>query len=92
MLIVACASVSIHSLQMYVVIADNTDYSHREGGYLVRLVDFESHRASLSQQALQIDFHEFIEQARWLSDIGLAEAFDLGRNDVEKLRRKLQRN
>ncbi len=58
----------------------------------MRQSEYETNRGSLSQQALQIDFHEFIQQARWLSDVELAASFDLGRADVERLRRKLQRN
>ncbi|MDQ0188603.1 hypothetical protein JI721_13580 [Alicyclobacillus cycloheptanicus] len=58
----------------------------------MRQKELADNRAALSREALQVDFHDFVRLANWMSDVELAETFALNRGDVEKLRRKTERN
>lgn len=62
------------------------------GGEDMRQKVMDEHRGSLTSEALQIDFHDFTSLSRWLNDAELADAFQVGRREVELLRRKMERN
>ncbi|MCL6446441.1 MAG: hypothetical protein K6T83_23845 [Alicyclobacillus sp.] len=57
----------------------------------MRQLPQEGHRTMLSQEALNVDVHDFLRTAAWTDDTALASEFHSSSVDIAALRRRLHR-
>jgi len=62
------------------------------GEWTMRQEESQDQRGTLAQTILQVDFHDFVMMAAWMSDTDIAQALHIGPREVEALRHKMQRN